>query len=76
MRGDFPDLVSTGAVAYRKRIAMGVSKQADPVLLHLLDKEIRCMGPDVTDAYFAQPEVIAATYGREAIVKILRRLGE
>lgn len=24
----------------------------------------------------AQPEVIAATYGREAIVKILRRLGE
>ena len=54
MRGDFPDLVSTGAVAYRKRIAMGVSKQADPVLLHLLDKEIRCMGPDVPDAYFAQ----------------------
>lgn len=166
MRGDFPDLVSTGAVAYRKRIAMGVSQQADPVLLHLLDKEIRCMGPDVPDAYFAQqtrraieersvfsylcnypfqilggvlvlfllgvlwflrgrrqrrqetldhdrytglhnvtwferagneviragkdetaqlavvvikaaqPEVIAATYGREAIVKILRRLGE
>ena len=54
MRGDFPNLVSTGAVAYRKRIAMGVSKQADPVLLHLLDKEIRCMGQDVTDAYFAQ----------------------
>lgn len=54
MRGDFPDLVSTGVVVYRKNVAMGVSQQADPALLHLLDKEIRYMGPDVTEAYFVQ----------------------
>ena len=54
LRGNYPDLVMSGRIAMQRDIAMGVQQTADPVLLRVLDKEIRHMGRNITDSFFAE----------------------
>ena len=54
MRGGYPDLVASGHLSLQKGIAMAVPKTGDPVLLRILDKEIRHMGDGGIEAFYAE----------------------
>ncbi len=54
MRGGYPDLVASGHISLQKGIAMAVPKTGDPVLLRILDKEIRHMGDGGIEAFYAE----------------------